>query len=238
MSRKNSTLFKPYMSRALMDRAKTQTRRVDTGKDIYQVGDICAVRENFRAEAVFDKLKPSELFKAKEIASNPVRAKAFTSGELREISEHKQFAFWYDAGGCMSISADGVRDQSDFEEIGLKPGKLRPAIFIPDAVTRQTIVMESVRKEPLLGISDEDAIAEGVRKYSGIATGASTSFGAGFTGSFYAVAGLEEQTKSDTPCGSYFKLWDLINGPDSHWQNPIVNVWTFTHWPVNFEEVR
>jgi hypothetical protein len=208
--KKNSILFKPYMARALLDKVKTQTRRLESMTNTYSVGDVCIVREQWYAEKDFDNIKPS-LMKA------------------RLDEEKRSRTFWFEAGGTVMIGSDGTREYDN----GWTPrinrtGKMRESIFIPDFISRQTIIMETVRVEPLLNITDDDARAEGIRAI------ANDDPKRGYA--HWGVLGVPE-IQAETATGAYFQLWDLISGPGHHKTNPNVRVFGFSHWPVNYVEV-
>ena len=189
-------LFKPYMSRAMLDRCKTETRRLD---GLYQAGDVMWVKESWFTYAYLDKKKPTEI--AKEI-------------------EEKGVDIYYAAGGSMSLEKGGARTYNPTLPVN-KRGKERVSLHLPKFASRQTLVIEEVRREPLLDITNESAIAEGIRP---------TDDGA------FGVLGIPE-IKAATPRRAYFQLWNLINGEGSAGDNPFVTVYRFVHFPVNFEEV-
>lgn len=89
----------------------------------------------------------------------------------------------------------------------------RPAIFMPQAASRITLEVTSVRVERLQDISDADCVAEGC--------GALAS----------AIGCPMTSAPGDTiPRAMYRALWESINGPGS-WD---VNPWV---WAVEFRKI-
>lgn len=203
MSRSIPVLFKPYMSRALLDGVKTETRRVGNFHQ-YEKGDILWVKETWRTDKILDKFKPTEIWK-KGVNSS---------------------VFHYEAGGNMTIDHDGIRNYNQ----GLPEckGKTRVSIHLPMVASRQTIVIEEARQEPLLEIQHSGAIAEGIREIA-----PRDRDGRGHWG-VVGLDGIDEPTPRD----AYFKLWDLIAGEGEAAKNPKVHVYRFTHFAVNIEDVR
>ncbi len=95
---------------------------------------------------------------------------------------------------------------------GPKPsGKLRPSIFMPRKASRLTLEVTGVRVERLHGISEKDAVAEGI-----------------------PVAALEDGTISKSQpwaIRDYRALWESINGAGSWKANPWVWVVEFRRLP-------
>lgn len=93
-------------------------------------------------------------------------------------------------------------------------GSWKPSIFMPRAASRITLEITSIRVERLNGISDKDAIAEGIR----------TSDGAWMSYS-------KDYNRCVSPVTSYRTLWESINGPGSWAMNPFV-------WVIEFRKVE
>lgn len=96
--------------------------------------------------------------------------------------------------------------------------KWKPSIHMPRAACRILLEITEVRVERLGDISDEQALAEGVRLYTDHAE----------FGDWYHVEGIE--TYSAAPRRSFELLWSSINGADSWNSNPWV-------WVVEFKQV-
>ncbi len=96
--------------------------------------------------------------------------------------------------------------------------KYKPSIHMPRAASRILLEITVVRVERLGAISDEQALAEGIRLYTDHAE----------LGDWYHVEGIE--TYSAEPRKSFELLWSSINGPGSWEANPWV-------WVVEFKRV-
>lgn len=94
----------------------------------------------------------------------------------------------------------------------------RPSIFMPRWASRILLEITAVRVERLQDISDDQALAEGVRLYTDHAE----------LGDWYHVEGID--TYSASPKKSFELLWSSINGADSWGSNP----WC---WAVEFKRV-
>ena len=103
----------------------------------------------------------------RRLASSPLAR--LKSGTRLWVRETFRFDVSYDGVKPVEIApmanvlyaADGTsrcRTPEQFE-----PGKLRPAIHMPRFAARLGLVLESVRVEPLQAISEDDAVAEGLR---------------------------------------------------------------------------
>lgn len=105
------------------------------------------------------------------------------------------------------------KDADGFEEENQKD-KWKPNIHMPFIACREFLHTKSISVQRLLTISDSDALKEGViyDKDSG----------------YYFVSGTDVIAQS--PTEAYLKLWDSINGKDSHTLNPWV-------WVIEFERI-
>jgi len=101
--------------------------------------------------------------------------------------------------------------------------KWRPSIHMPRWASRLTLTVTDVRVEPLLQISQEDAVAEGV-EMSG--TGSTPWKCYTSNGSY------------NLPQWSFYSLWNSINGPDAAMVNPWVVVISFDVIRANIGKVE
>ena len=126
---------------------------------------------------------------------------------------------------CIEYRADGAREKPAVlddntgywfsEQCDTADGRWRPSIHMFRWASRITLEITDVRVEQLQGVSDEDALAEGlVSEYFG----------------------MEQRWNVDggiwhaSLIGAYAALWEQINGPDSWAANPWV-------WIISFRRV-
>lgn len=116
-------------------------------------------------------------------------------------------------------------------------GKGRPSIHLPRIASRLTLRVLEVREEPLLAISFEDALAEGITIKNIILDAqviAGTHCERTADRAFYP--GCRDEGFED-PEEAYFDLWDHINGEGASDANPQVFATTFEVIEKNIEEV-
>lgn len=116
-------------------------------------------------------------------------------------------------------------------------GKGRPSIHLPRIASRLTLRVQEVREEPLLTISFEDALAEGITIKNIILDAhviAGTHCERTADRAFYP--GCRDEGFED-PEEAYFHLWDHINGEGASAANPQVFATTFEVIEKNIEEV-
>lgn len=177
----------------------------------YCQGDRLWVREPWRVSQHWDKTKPSDL------------------------SPRSTTVFFLAGGSIANQSEDGLWRPDDWPEhrglIPLWAGRNRPGIFLPRWASRTTLLVENVRVERLQAITAEDAIAEGIERFS-------TDFGQGW-GIYDRDLGRDGKPGYVTrdPVESYASLWRSINGPKSWEQNPWVTVTTFAVVRQNIDAI-
>lgn len=203
-------LFSAPMVRACLAGAKTQTRRVVSPRHDWHVDEVPDQRGVSRLWPVFEAYvyaepetvevpcpygEPGDRLWVKE----SIRRTAVPVGEER----------WCES----EYIADGEPTETD-----VWPWKNRalPSIHMPRGLSRLTLEVTAVRVERLQAISEDDAIAEGVRPVCGIEP---TRF------SCDGVDGIYRDTR---PC--FQALWKVINGAESWAANPWV-------WVVEFKRV-
>jgi hypothetical protein len=123
------------------------------------------------------------------------------------------------------VDLDQAREAGDlvYAADGLTPYEQeqptwKPSIHMPRWASRILLEITGVRVERLQDISEEQALAEGVRPYPDHAE----------LGEWYHVEGIE--TYSAEPSKSFELLWSSINGNESWSANPWV-------WVVEFKRV-
>jgi hypothetical protein len=118
-----------------------------------------------------------------------------------------------DGDGGYDIVRPGI-EAVEWAEAHIDHERWRPSIFMPRWASRITLEITDVRVERLTNISDADAIAEGVERFTGILGGNAKKCLAG--GSIHI--------------DRYARLWDSINGAGSWNTNPWV-------WVVEFRKL-
>lgn len=98
-------------------------------------------------------------------------------------------------------------------------GRWRPSIHMPRWASRITLEVTGVRVERLQGISDADAVAEGIEKQED---------GIGWKRGPISGDHPNTATRTAFPKIAFQSLWESINGPDSWAANPWV-------WAVEFK---
>jgi len=127
-------LFSAPMVRAILAGRKTQTRRIQNGRNRYSVGDRLWVRET---HAWADKM-------AEGVEREDPVCVAYRADQTAISHEHEN---------VHALDTTGW----NWERF-----KWRPSIFMPRWASRITLDVTAVRVERLQEITQEDAIAEGV----------------------------------------------------------------------------
>lgn len=208
-------LFSSPMVRAILAGTKTQTRRVVKALPDRDFGPRCA-------------LQPHEI--AGEINAGRFRISRYGApGDrlwVRETWREWSDAAWHYAADGTVMPKLRDRDLSAFlaqrSPFTWESYSWRPSIHMPRSASRITLEITGVRVERLQGISEADAIAEGVEAIPPTGEGAGPNlFTVDVGGMFF---------NSPTATGAYAMLWEHINGPGSWDANPWV-------WVVCFKRV-
>jgi hypothetical protein len=117
-------------------------------------------------------------------------------------------------------------------------GGWRPSIFMSRWASRISLEVTAVRIERLQEVSEEDAVAEGLRAQVGDSdagyTWSGTGYEGGIPGSFHTpgTAGCRCNVAGPSPAQcAYRELWDSINGKRAPWS---ANPWV---WVVEFRSL-
>jgi Holliday junction resolvase RusA-like endonuclease len=168
-----------------------------------QPGDRLWVKETYRFGRGYDGVRPNEV-----VECNQALIQYAADGSLRTADGHVLYG----------------RDQ-------FTPGKLRPSIHMPRAISRLTLEITEVRVQRLQAISEEDALAEGIQAREVII---STAYEGGRHVERTAVRYMHGKWPTDevfdSATDAYADLWESINGPGSWDANPWV-------WCVSFKRV-
>ena len=166
-------LFSTKMVRAILDGMKTQTRRPipvfpQPKQKIYHVakdkycfatdhanGYVSGMSESFRKPyEVGDRLWVRETWQGPLLDEDETEA---DPDWIYNLKKYENVAHCY-------YKADGVAAPEYFDlDDNLRQG-WRPSIHMPRWASRLTLEVKAIRAEPLLDISDEDAVKEGIYK--------------------------------------------------------------------------
>lgn len=194
-------LFSAPMVRALMAGTKTQTRRPVKGFALKWL----TMHDGFNAEFV-------------ALPENHKSPFGYVDDRLwvREAWARD------DEDGQILYRADDNEETRNWDqlraEFGLAKYNWKPSIHMPRAVSRLSLQITGVHIERLQDISEQDAIAEGVRPLAG-------SDGP----NYWTVDAGGIHLNHPTAVGAYSMLWEWINGEDSWASNPWVWVVEFKH---------
>jgi hypothetical protein len=204
-------IFSAPMIRALLEGRKTQTRRIlkpqplyrtDRNKRIYADGDYRkSWREGFDDDLRFaagDRLWARESFA--DLCDTGIGHRPTPTSPIQRAA-------------YMADTSPGSHDDQARKDYGIK---WKPSIHMPRWASRLTLIVESVKVERLQEISEEDAIAEGIRR---------SPHGNGDQWMDYpegsSAAGWLD------PIISFQTLWESINGFGSWDHNPFVAAISF-----------
>lgn len=195
-------LFSAPMVRAILDGRKTQTRR------IVKPQPHAGVRKSpFVASGLEDGHgrglrcpfgAPGDRLYVKEAVRFPAACDGFAPSAIAP-----NVPIWYEADGA----------KANITNAG-QCGRYRHAMFMPRWASRITLEITDVQVQRLQEISDEDALAEGLRS----------------DGSLGAQCSVElpgHRTHHDSPKECFRLLWESIHGPGSWDVNPFVWVIVF-----------
>lgn len=200
-------LFSAPMVRAILDGTKTQTRRIAKGVvTVHAVtGEPLAKLDSAGPRVPCPYGQPGDRLWVREThAIVPRTAYAHSEGVQQTLRQDDHYE--HDA----AIYREGwTRSNGGFS--------WRPSIHMPRWASRITLEVTSVRVERLQDISEADARAEGIDYDPG-------------EGGVFHVSGLAGCC-SEAATGSYRKLWEQINGPESWATNPWV-------WVVEFKRIK
>jgi hypothetical protein len=221
MRKERPILFSAPMVRAILDGEKTQTRRIVKPRKDIIFGCL---------------LSPDEL--ASEVDRGVMDNSPWRAGDRLWVRETfaivPRTAYRCSEGVKQTLRPDDDHDAAIYRS-GWERSKSgfswKPSIFMPRWASRITLEIVSVRVELLQEISQEDAIAEGLKGIT--KDGKLVKYGIpdsdGLPGTDNTGWPWKEWRIS--PVGAYKKLWESINGLGSWDKNPFV-------WVIEFKIVR
>lgn len=193
-----------------------------------KAGDLLWVRENFRVNSwVPDDGEVSFRYEA-DGAVSPLLVVDFEASDCEKFNK-----YWEQS--CTDLAKAGYEPGEDerYAEYDYKALRLRPNIFLPKEASRIWLRVESVRVERLQDISEEDAIAEGVKPAHCETNQGCPSLNCkeqcceiGNYWNYRAPDG--EGFPAFSARSSFESLWESINGAESLKANPWVWVISFT----------
>ena len=149
-------------------------------------------------------------------------------GDRLYVREHWRAAYGEDENVPRDIQEGSVVEYlaTDAGELN---GRDRRAMHMPRWASRLTLYVTDVRVERLNGISNQDAIAEGVLQHikpnGGLLTNCATGETIGLSVTMFS--GAEDMEIHGSPRHAYRDLWSRINGPGAWDANPWVVAYTF-----------
>jgi len=199
-------LFSAPMVRALLDGRKTQTRRVCKG-----ARELSCARDWPVDTCPYGV--PGDRLWVREPWRLPASQNAYSGSEVGDLCVA---AGYRKPWASIEYVADGWRDNwRDVVARDDPPGRFRQARFMPRWASRILLEITDVRVQRLQDISEEDAIAEGLRYRPAIDAWTS---------------GDDNWPTFVDPRRSYAGLWNHINGAGSWDANPLV-------WAITFKRV-
>jgi len=219
-------LFSTAMVQALQAGTKTQTRRVVKKK--YDNTDI---------DWKIDKYGKRLVERQNDVPEPVKNEDGTTTHHMRAFSEIKRpygapgDILWVRETFKPDWDEDGTEQiyfyKSDFpDNIDCWAGRWKPSIFMPRAACRLFLKIKSIRVERLQEISEEDAVAEGIKDIYQL----DDNHDPVYENYLYNGKTIHWDILADNAIHSYQTLWQSINGPESWEANPWV-------WVVEFERV-
>jgi hypothetical protein len=194
-------LFSTPMVQAILDGRKTQTRRVIKPQPLDVV--TYAVQRVWYPEVIKCSYEVGDVLWVRE---------TFQITDFLHPTD-ENYGYIYKA------SSNGTE-----WETNSKDWKWKPSIFMPKEACRLFLQVKNIRVELLQEITEEDAIAEGIKPSED------------FAGLYFLYGSTKNYgriTRTDyvDPIKSFHSLWLSINGPTSWVKNPWV-------WVIEFEKIE
>jgi hypothetical protein len=219
MSRDIPIIFSAAMVLALLSGRKTMTRRLAWGeyKEHPEIG------QRLRKPSPWTKVVPGDRLWVRESVQAVVDAQDFD-------------AVKYLADGLTKRSTADTQAEADRYQDQLfcyrarknapdsKTGVSVPSIHMPRWVSRLTLIVESVKAEPLHHLTEADALAEGI-KYENVIIGSHGSTGTHVeinADRYFNGTEEDEFEGHESACGAFEDLWARLHGRRSWNENPEV----------------
>lgn len=196
-------LFSAPMVRALLAGTKTQTRRMVKPQPPTEAKDAGVIGSGDpKSNGIWVWLDDTDIEWCSPIGDE-FRCPYGVPGDRLWVKETHALAPDHGLYGVRYFATDAVHDLR----------KRRPSIHMPRWASRLTLTISDVRIQRLKDISEEDAMAEGLKW---VVPG------------MWSVDSVSVPVVSHDPRVAYFQLWDHINGEGAAAANPWV-------WAVSFE---
>lgn len=234
-------LFSAPMVRALLDRRKTQTRRIlkapvpqapalDNVHPAH-VAKHAAPYLDAYCSANRTRLNPRGMsskwcwWTRDDRQCLPVFDVRYTPGDRLWVKESWRTEARHDRIKPIELARDAlISFDADYDEEpndGCR-GRNRVSIHMPRWASRLTLTVTGVRVQRLQECSEADAVAEGIDRVA-------DNFGNGPAYRDYSMGDVWDTAEwFRRPAASYRSLWDRINGPGSWDANPWIVALTFT----------
>jgi len=201
-------LFSTPMVQAILEERKTMTRRTKGLEELSTTGyEYKGILKSFRSKHVF-----ARIWKGSWVETIHIKCPYGEPGDLLYVRET-----WMHAPNYPDLPEKYYYKASMSDQfIKEWPKSWKPSIHMPKKAARIWLEITSVRVERLQDISNEDALKEGIKVIE--------PNEAYFDYMQYAGSYLH-------PRGSFFSLWDKINGKESLEQNQWV-------WVVEFKVLK
>lgn len=226
--RERPIIINADMVRAVLDGRKTQTRRIiapsirtaDVQFELHQQADGSWTPLHTFNEGTFDKTGSERPIKCPfgAVGDHLWVRETFATlepGSYEPVTPHDGYA------QIVRYAASDRLANSDRDVRGFN---WRPSIHMPRWASRITLEITGVRVERLQDISEQDALAEGVRRRESTPVTDPAYCN-------YLAANLNDASEwFDLPSDSFISLWQSIYGAESWQANPWV-------WVIEFKRV-
>ena len=237
MTDRQITFFAPEV-RALLDGRKTQTRRVLKPQPVRTARTLIAMSpvpvraddwswptKSQSSVIVSCKPHPPEQY----LLDFPLR---YAPGDRLWVRE--QCVTWIEAPETVTYPVRYAADDPEWELVKQEAGrdrpdwKLRPPTQMPRWASRLTLTVTDVRVQRLQGISEADAVAEGLEAWLGYHDeDVFKNYGEGLDFSGYGAA-----------TSSFRNLWNSLHGPEAWNANPWVVAISFDVHRCNIDQMN
>jgi len=202
-------LFTTPMVKAILEGRKTQTRRI--------VKPMAGFQKTWLTQGSINRVQHGEIIKGGWQMYYPYYDNS-PLGWIRSPYGNSDDILWVRETWSKTDSGRYIYKATNNQFYPI----WHPSIFMPKEACRIRLEITNIRVERVQDISEEDAVAEGIKKIDGPVIG--HPFGIPFNYN----NGIVNYT---TPRDAYMELWESINGKDSWGKNPWV-------WVIEFKRIK